>query len=80
MSLLYKKLIKNPIVFLRINGVTTTEFSIMVSKLREPFEMALSSEKGIGRRNNLPTLKDKLLCVLVYYRSYCKPSIYGLFV
>eukprot|EP01132_Coremiostelium_polycephalum_P000124 gene124-170_t len=69
MSLSYQKLKSHPRTFLKISGLIIEEFDRLVARLRIPFSEEESKKKSHGRRSHLPTLEDKLLCILVYYRT-----------
>ena len=75
---LYDKLVKKPKLFIRCTGLTVTEFNLVAERLVKKYHQAeqrrLSKRSrvrgiGAGRRWNLD-LKNRLLLVLCYYRTY----------
>ena len=70
MSLSYKNLSKQPKVFNRLCGVTTSEFNTILHSIKDSWEALEKSKKAEGRPSHLEGLEDKLLCLLLYYRCY----------
>lgn len=69
MQLNYERLMKHPYTFKRITGVSIKEFAAIVQEVR-PYEKEEAKKLGHGRNSHLPTLEDKLVCLLIYYRTY----------
>ena len=77
MHLTYTRISKYPYNFRRITGLRLETFDKLVQKVRPLFEKLEESKLRHGRRSHLPTLEDKLLCVLVYYRTYISHVFLG---
>jgi hypothetical protein len=77
MHLTYEKLSKHPHNFTRISGLSIEIFNKLVTKVRPCFQQLEAKKLRHGRRSHLPTLEDKLLCVLVYYRTYISHVFLG---
>ncbi|WP_083758836.1 IS5-like element ISCaa6 family transposase [Candidatus Amoebophilus asiaticus] len=77
MHLTYTRISKYPYNFRRITGLRLETFDKLVQKVRPVFEKLEASKLRHGRRSHLPTLEDKLLCVLVYYRTYISHVFLG---
>lgn len=61
---------KHPYTFKRITGVSIKGCAAIVQEVRPYFEQLESKKLGHGRNSHLPTLEDKLVCLLIYYRTY----------
>jgi len=70
MHLTYEKLIKRSLSFKRISGLRIEEFNRLVTRIEPSFQQLEANKLRQGRTCHLPTLEDKLLCVLIYYCSY----------
>jgi hypothetical protein len=79
MSLNYKILKKRPKIFLRLTGVNIEQFNIIVEAVRIKYNKKISSirKANSGRKSNLKTLEDKILCLLMYYRCYITYDFLG---
>lgn len=78
MTLSYRILAKKPFIFSRLTGVTLNEFSTIVQQVRPLWEKAVESKKQCaGRRSPLTTLEDKLVVLLMYYRTYMTHEFLG---
>lgn len=75
--LFYNKLIRKPRVFKRLTGVSVNQFEHMTHKL-EPFwsERRSNFDKG-GRKHKLDGVKNHLLAMLIYYRTYITYEFLG---
>jgi len=82
----YQKLFNNPAKFLRFTGFDIFQFKVLSSRLRplwEEEELKRLSRKnriraiGGGRKYHLSTIEDKLLLILIFYRTYCIYEILG---
>jgi len=79
MSISYVKVSKHPKIFLQITGVNLEQFNIIISEIREKWEKEIiNNKKCHGRTSNLPTLEDKVFCLLIYYRTYITHTLLGL--
>ena len=67
MLLRYKSLKKKSRIFKKLTGHTLKQFSLLSARLK-PFAAQLLSP--LGRKANLDSLEDKLLGLLIYYRTY----------
>lgn len=70
MHLSYQRLSKHAYTFKRMTGVSLQEFEAIAHQIRPYFERLESEKLRHGRNSHLPTLEDKLLCLLIYYRRY----------
>ena len=77
MHLTYTRIRRYPYNFRRITGLRLEVFDALVEKVRPSFEKLESSKLRPGRMSHLPTLEDKLLCVLMYYRTYISHVFLG---
>ncbi|UPA55589.1 transposase [Wolbachia pipientis] len=74
MSFSYYNMKKYPRNFRNITGLTIEEFEKVVEKVRSGWE---KQKKCHGRRSKLPTLEDKLFCVILYYCTYITHRFLG---
>ncbi len=77
MSFSYCNIKKHPRNFRNITGLTIEEFEKVVEKVRSEWEKLEKQKKCHGRRSQLPTLEDKLFCVILYYRTYITHRFLG---
>lgn len=77
MSFSYYNIKKHPRNFRNITGLTVEEFEKVVEKVRSEWEKLEKQKKCHGRRSQLPTLEDKLFCVILYYRTYITHRFLG---
>lgn len=77
MSFSYYKMKKHPRNFRNIAGLTIEEFEKVVEKVRSEWKNLEKQKKCHGRRSQLPTLEDKLFCVILYYRTYITHRFLG---
>lgn len=70
MHLTYDKLSRRPVSFKRMTGLSIEQFNKLVIKIAPSFQQVEAKKLCHGRTSHLPTLEDKLLCTLIYYRSY----------
>ncbi len=77
MSFSYYNMKKHPRSFRNITGLTIEEFEKVVEKVRSGWERLEKQKKCHGRRSQLPTLEDKLFCVILYYRTYITHRFLG---
>jgi len=77
MHLTYARISKYPYNFRRITGLRLATFDQLVLQVRPVFEKLEASKLRHGRLSHLPTLEDKLLCVLMYYRTYISHVFLG---
>lgn len=84
--LTYKKLFNKPGKLVRFTGLTVEQFQILIQRLlplwEETERKRLSRENrrrdiGGGRKYRLSSIEDKLLLVLVFYRTYCLYEVLG---
>lgn len=80
------KVSKKPQTLFRLTGLTTEQFTTLSAKLKPLWEQAekkrLSKRErkhtlGQGRKYKLSTIEDKLLLILVFYRSYLTDELMG---
>jgi hypothetical protein len=78
MSLNYKKLKVQKHNFLQLTGVKVEEFDKIVELVKPLWQSTVESKKKTaGRTARLKTIEDKVLCVLIYYRTYITHSFLG---
>lgn len=84
--LTYKKLFDNPGKLVRFTGLTVIQFKTLSERLQPIWEKAENNrlEKegrirniGAGRKYYLQALEDKLLLILVFYRTYAVYELLG---
>lgn len=81
MSLAYTTVNRKPQIFLRLTGTTVTEFQEMVRRVKPLWETEVENrKKRHGRTGNLKTFEDKLLALLLYYRTYITHEFIGYMV
>ncbi|WP_406829725.1 transposase family protein [Wolbachia endosymbiont (group A) of Trypoxylon clavicerum] len=68
---------KHPRNFRNITGLSIEEFEKVVEKVRSGWKKLEKQKKCHGRRSKLPTLEDKLFCVILYYRTYITHRFLG---
>ena len=77
----YQKLFNNPAKLLRFTGFDIFQFKVLSSQPKplweEEEELKRLSRKnriraiGSGRKYRLSSIEDKLLLILIFYRTYC---------
>lgn len=77
MNLNYHNLKKHPGNFRDITGLRIEEFEKVIEKMRPEWEKMEKQKKRHGRTSNLSTLEDKILCVILYYRTYITHRFLG---
>jgi len=77
MALTYKKIERKPQIFLRLTGVAINDFRKITEKVSEDWNKIENQKKGHGRTSNLKTLEDKILALLIYYRTYITHEFIG---
>ena len=75
---LVAKLIKKPVIFKGITGLTPSEFRQVVKKLTRPFRNKYIKNKKLpGRPTGIKGIENKLICLLTYYRTYTTQLFVG---
>ena len=77
MAIDFKGLCKRPHIFRQLSGLTVIEFQEVVKKLSPGWEKIVEQKKSHGRNSHVATLEDKVLCVLIYYRTYITHTFLG---
>jgi hypothetical protein len=78
MSLSYKRLSKRPLIFLRLAGVKLSEFVEICQRIKPLWEEGIEMKKRCcGRNRCLKTLEDRVLALLMYYRTYITHEFIG---
>ena len=78
MGLRYEKLCSRPTVFRRLTGVSLEEFHEIVRRVFPLWDHTIEAKKKIeGRWSNLRRFEDKLMALLVYYRTYITHEFVG---
>ena len=81
MQLTYERLKKKPQIFLRLTGTTISEFEQIVEKVKPLWEEEIEKQKKLpGRTSQLKYFEDKLLVLLMYYRTYITHEFIGYLV
>jgi len=81
MPLTYKALNRRPIVFLRLTGTNLKTFKEIIDKIRTEWNREIEKKKKRhGRTSNLANLEDKVLALLLYYRTYVTHEFIGYLV
>lgn len=84
--LTYKKLFDNPGKLLRFTGLSVIQFKTLSERLSplwkdKEIERLLRDNRirsiGAGRKYRLSSIEDKLLLILLFYRTYCLYEILG---
>jgi DDE superfamily endonuclease/Helix-turn-helix of DDE superfamily endonuclease len=78
LSLTYSTLSKRPHIFQRMTGVSVSEFQTIATRVRPVWESSVESlKKSSGRLSVLKTFEDKLMALLIYYRTYITHEFVG---
>jgi len=77
MGIKYEVLIKKPQVFKRIAGVSVSEFESIAKKCLVAWKKKEKAKKLSGRPPKLKGLKNHLLSLLIYYRTYITYEFLG---
>lgn len=77
MSLRYKRIRKSPSVFLRMFGITVSEFERIVDQFRPIYETHLIKKYRRPGRPFKLDLEDNLLMLFLYYRCYTTQMFVG---
>lgn len=81
MALTYAEVAKRPLIFLRLTGIMVKQFQEIVKEIEPEWERIIEAKKKRhGRTGNLKTLSDKLLALLLYYRTYITHEFIGYLV
>lgn len=81
MPLTYLAVSHKPQIFLRLTGTTVAEFQEMVRRVNPLWKTDVEDrKKRHGRTGNLKTFEDKLLALLLYYRTYITHEFIGYLV
>lgn len=81
MALTYQALAGKPQIFLRLTGVSIHDFQEVIKKVGTEWEQKiLLKKKCDGRTSKLKTLEDKVLALLMYYRTYMTHEFIGYLV
>lgn len=78
MGITYERLRTKPIVFQKITGTSVKEFENIAEKLVPYWQKFLKSKKLDGRPAKLKTMRDHLLLLMMYYRTYITYDFLGL--
>lgn len=77
MSLTYQSISKHPVCFRSLTGVELSEFIQIVDKVRPLYMKMEKSKKISGRPSGFKSLEDKVLCLIMYYRTYITHTFLG---
>ena len=70
MHLTYERLKKHPLTFLRLTAVQVKEFDQLVIMVMPALIQMQSKKLCPDWKSHLPTIENKILCALIYYRTY----------
>ena len=70
MHLTYERLKKYPLTFLRLTAVQVKEFDQLLIMVMPALIQMQSKKLCPERKSHLPTIENKILCALIYYRTY----------
>lgn len=70
MSLRYEKIVKSPAIFHRLFGISVKDFSEVIEALKPLWEKKVTQNYKRPGRNFKMTLEDRVLMLLLYYRTY----------
>ena len=77
----YERLAKKPTTFLRLTGTRLEEFKQITERVKPLWEQEIEAKKKqAGRPSPLATFEDKLLVLLIYYRTYVTHEFIGFLV
>ena len=89
MHLSYTQLIKRPVIFQRLTGLSVKEFEKLLAPFSAQYEQRVIGPRvnalgrvraaGGGQKGLIPAIEDKLLFILVYTRIYPLLFVHGLF-
>lgn len=77
MAISFDELSKTPNVFRQLTGLTVIEFQKVVDQVFPEWEKHIELKKCHGRRSHVPNLEEKIMCVLIYYRTYITHTFLG---
>ncbi len=77
MAISYAKVAKTPYVLRQLTGLTKEEFEKTVEKVRPEWKKVEKQKKCQGRKSHIETLEDKILCILIYCRTYITHPFLG---
>jgi hypothetical protein len=78
MAMSYLKLSKKPLVFFHLTGVSVTDFVTICQRIDPLWTSKVEAQKSCaGRPSKLKTLCDKVLALLIYYRTYITQEFLG---
>lgn len=78
MAISYEKLRKKPLIFQRMSGVSIVEFQTICAKVKPLWETEVErKKKQEGRHRRLRSIEDKVLALLIYYRTYITHEFVG---
>jgi len=82
MALTYDRLYRKPQIFLRLTGVGVDKFNEIIKEIEAEWEKKVVAIKKstAGRISNLKTLEDKVLALMIYYRTYITHEFIGYLV
>ena len=78
-SKFYKKLLSMPHVFFRMTGVKIEDFQRIVNENRPAWKRLQKKEKCHGRNSKVATLEERLMLLLLRYRSNITYPLLGMF-
>src|SRR5436305_13960865 len=89
MHLSYTQLIKRPVIFQRLTGLSVKEFEKLLAPFSAQYEQRVIGPRvnalgrvraaGGGQKGLIPAIEDNLMFILVYTRFYPLLIVHGLF-
>ena len=80
MRLSFTRLKESSLVFKQLSGLSVAEFEKVVEKITGGWKEIEAQKKSHGRNSHLPTLEDKVLSLMIYYRTYITHTFLGYLV
>lgn len=77
MALSYRSLVKHPHCFQKLTGLSIKEFIEITEKVRPNYIKWEEDKKASGRPSGFEGLEDKVLCLMMYYRTYITHTFLG---
>jgi Helix-turn-helix of DDE superfamily endonuclease len=75
----YKRLSKRPLIFRKLSGVTLSEFQVICDRIAPLWASQVEAVRRspAGRKSVFRYLEDRVLALLIYYRTYVTHEFIG---
>jgi len=77
MSITYERLSKKPLTFQKLTGTSIKDFEAICGKVAPLWNQLQDSKKLDGRPSKITGLRNQLLAMLMYYRTYVTYEFLG---